>query len=81
MADHALITWLSYIDEVPQEAIIKELSRHESCNQQAIIMDLSWGNPADQLAIIKQLRRQESHGSAHNCQAEEQAGITQLSWQ
>ena len=43
-ADHVtnqeLITWLSCTDDVPQEAITKELSRHESRNQQAIIMDL-----------------------------------------
>ena len=38
-------------------------------------------NHAAQLAIIKQLCRQESHGSAGNCQANEQAGIMQLSWQ
>ena len=36
-------------------------------------------NHAAQMAIIKQLSRQESHGSADNCQADEQAGITQLS--
>ena len=36
-------------------------------------------NHAAQLAIIKQLNRQESDGSAGNCQADEQAGITQLS--
>ena len=45
VADHVtnqeLITWLSCTDDVPQEAITKELSRHESRNQQAIIMDLS----------------------------------------
>jgi len=34
-----------------------------------------------QLAIIKQLSRQESHSSAGKSQADEQAGITQLSWQ
>ena len=38
-------------------------------------------NDAAQLANIKQLNRQESDGSAGNCQADEQAGITQLSWQ
>ena len=81
MPNHALITWLSCTDELPQEAIIKELSRHESCNQQPIFMDLSLGNHAALLAIIKQLRWQESHGSSVNCQADEQAGITQLSWQ
>ena len=32
---------------------------------------------AAQLAVIKQLNRQESDGSAGNCQAYEQAGITQ----
>ena len=35
-------------------------------------------NHAAQLAIIKQRSRQESRSSAGNCQAEEQAGITQL---
>ena len=49
--DHALITWLSCTNDVPQEALIKELSR------------------------------QESHGSAGKYQADEHAGITQLSWQ
>jgi len=38
-------------------------------------------NHAAQLSIIKQLNNQESDGSAGNCQADEQAGITQLSWQ
>ena len=38
-------------------------------------------NDAAQLANLKQLNRQESDGSAGNCQADEQAGITQLSWQ
>ena len=80
VTNHVLITWLSCTDDVPQEAIIKELSRHESRNQQAI-MDLSWGNHAAQLAIIKQLRRQTSHGSAGNFHADVQAGITQFSWQ
>ena len=37
-------------------------------------------NHAAQLAIIKQLNRQDSDGSVGNCQAEEQAGIMQLSW-
>ena len=36
-------------------------------------------NHAAQLAIIKQLNRQESDGSARNCQTDEQAGIMQLS--
>ena len=36
-------------------------------------------NHAAQMGIIKQLNRQESDGSAGNCQAEEEAGITQLS--
>ena len=40
MTDHELVTWLSGTDDVPQEAITKELSRYESNNQQAIIMDL-----------------------------------------
>ena len=30
MTDHALTTWLSCTDDVPQEAITKELCRHES---------------------------------------------------
>ena len=33
-------------------------------------------NHAADLAIIKQLSKQESHGSADNCQADEQAGST-----
>ena len=53
-------------DDVPQEAIIKELSRHELPNQQAVIMELSCD---------------ESCCSADNNQVAEQAGITQLSWQ
>ena len=64
--DHVLITWLSYTDDVPQEAIIKELRRQESCKLQAIIMDFS----CDKL-----------RGSAGNNQAAEKAGIKQLSWQ
>ena len=66
MTEHALIIWLSCTDDVPQKAIIEELSRHELRNQQAIIMDLSCD---------------ESFCSAGNNQAAEQAGITQLSWQ
>ena len=61
-----MITWLSCTRDVPQEAITKELSRHESRNQQAIIMDL---------------RCDESCCSAGNHQAAEQAGIRPLSWQ
>ena len=38
-------------------------------------------NHAAQLAIIKHVTRQESRSSAGNCQADEPAGITQLSWQ
>jgi len=34
-----------------------------------------------QLAIVKQMSRQESRSSAGNNQADDQAGITQLSWQ
>jgi hypothetical protein len=34
-----------------------------------------------QLAIVKQMSRQESRSSAGNYQADEQAGITQVSWQ
>ena len=49
-----------------QEAILKELSRHEPRNQQAISIELS---------------RDESCCSTGNNQARDQAGITQLSWQ
>ena len=70
VTQQALITWLitrlSFSDKVPQQAIGKELSRHESRNQQAIIIELSWD---------------ESCSSADQYQADEQAGITQLSWQ
>ena len=50
----------------PQEAILKELSRHEPRNQQAISMELS---------------SDESCCSTGSNQARDQAGITQLSWQ
>ena len=50
----------------PQEAILKELSRHEPRNQQAISMEIS---------------SDESCCSNGNNQARDQAGITQLSWQ
>ena len=66
VTDHVLIPWLSCTDDVTQEAINKELRRHESCNQQAIIMDFSCD---------------ESCGTAGNNQAAEKAGITRLSWQ
>ena len=33
------------------------------------------------LAVIMQLNRQESEGTAGHCEGDEQAGITQLSWQ
>ena len=66
MTDHVLNRWLSCTGHVPQQAIIKELGRHESHNQQAIIMELSWD---------------ETCSSAGNYQAAEQAGITQFSWQ
>ena len=64
--DHALYTWLSCTDDVPQEAIIKELSTHKSRIQQAIIMDITCD---------------ESCCSAGKSQADEQVGITRLSWQ
>jgi len=64
VTDHALFTWLSCTDDVPQEAIIKELSRHKSHNQQAIIMHLSCD---------------DSICSAGNYQADEQEETTQLS--
>ena len=73
MTEHALITWPSCTDHVPQQEIIKELSRHDSGNEQAIIMEHSWDDQAAQLAIIKQLSRQETHSSAGDYQAEEQA--------
>ena len=66
VTDHEQITWLSCSDDMPQEAITKELSRHESRNHQAIIMVLSFD---------------ESCCSASNHQADEQPEITQLSWQ
>ena len=55
-------------DDVPQEAIIKELSRHESRNQQAIIMESSSDescfsagyNQAEQQAVFMQLSRELS---------------------
>ncbi|MEC0296278.1 hypothetical protein P8780_20965 [Bacillus subtilis] len=53
-------------EQGPQEAILKELSRHEPRNQQAISMELS---------------SDESCCSTGNNQARDQAGITQLSWQ
>ena len=62
VTDHEVITWLSCPDDVPQEALTKELNRHESRNQQAIIMTSAVMNHAAQLAIIKQLNRQESDG-------------------
>ena len=53
-------------EQGPQEAIIKELSRHEPRNQQAISMELS---------------SDESCCSTGNHQAGDQAGIPRLSWQ
>ena len=53
-------------EQGPQEAILKELSKHEPRNQQAISMELS---------------SDESCCSTGNNQARDQAGITQLSWQ
>ena len=53
-------------EQGPQEAILKELSRHEPRNQQAISMELS---------------SDESCCSTGNNQARDQAGITQLCWQ
>ena len=53
-------------EQGPQEAILKELSRHEPRTQQAISMELS---------------SDESCCSTGNNQARDQAGITQLSWQ
>ena len=65
----------------PQEAILKELSRHEPRNQQAISMELSsdesccsaGNNQADEQAGIP--------SSAGKYQADEQAGIMHVSWQ
>ena len=51
-------------EQGPQEAILKELSRHEPRNQQAISMELS---------------SDESCCSTGKCHADEPAGITQLS--
>ena len=53
-------------EQGPQEAILKELSRHEPRNQQAISMELS---------------SDESCCSTGHNQAGDQAGITQLSGQ
>src|SRR5574340_1131203 len=53
-------------EQGPQEAIFKELSRHEPRNQQAKSMELS---------------SHGSCYSTGNNQAGDQAGITQLSWQ
>ena len=67
------IPWISWgwsqqvaPEQGPQEAILKELSRHEPRNQQAISMELS---------------SDESCCSTGNNQADEQAGITQVRWQ
>ena len=65
-------------EQGPQEAILKELSRHEPRNQQAKAWSSAVTNHAAQLAIIKQVTRQESRSSAGNCQADEPTGITQL---
>ena len=65
-------------EQGPQEAILKELSRHEPRNQQAIRMELSSDESCCSMAIIKQVTRQESRSSAGNCDADEPAGITQL---
>ena len=53
-------------EQGPQEAILKELSRHEPRNQQA---------------ISKKLSSDDSRCSKGNNQARDLAGITQLSWQ
>ena len=53
-------------EQGPQEAILKELSRHEPRNQQAISMEMS---------------SDESCCSTGNNQAGDQAGITQLTRQ
>ena len=69
VAVRALITCLSgsvATEQGPQEAILKERSRHEPRNQQAISMELI---------------SDESCRSTGNNQARDQAGITQLSWQ
>ena len=58
--------WQVAPEQGPQEAIIKELSRHEPRNQQAISMELS---------------SDESCCSTGNNQAGDQAEITQLSGQ
>ena len=79
MTDHALTTCLSCTDDVPQEAIIKVLSRIESRDHQAIIMDLSCEESCFSAGNNQAPEQAELHGSAGNCQADEQVGITQLS--
>ena len=53
-------------EQGPQEALLKELSRHEPRNQKAISMEL---------------RSDESCCSPGNNQADDPAGIMHLSWQ
>ena len=55
-------------DDVPQEAITKELSRHESRNQQAIIMDLALHLKLTQhcKSIILQLKKQKRKATAYD---------------
>ena len=71
MADHTLITCLSCNDHRPTGA--------DQVTVHALITWLSCTDNVPQLAIMKELSKQESRSSAGNCQADEQAGITQLS--
>ena len=80
VTDHALTTWLSCTDDVPKEALINELSRHESRNQQAIIMDLSCDESCCPPGNNQAAEQAGTNVSAGNFQADEQAEITQLTW-
>ena len=63
-----------------QLAITKQMSKQVFAAQLVIIKQMSGRYGAAQLAIIKQMRRQVSHGSAVDYQADEQAGVARLSW-
>ena len=79
--DHALTTWLSCTHDVPQEAIIKELSRIESRNYQAKIMGLSCEESCCSAGNNQAPEQAGITWVSGNCQADEQGGFTQLSWQ
>ena len=70
--------WQVAPEQGPQEAILKELSRHEARNQHAIPWVSAVTNHAAQLAIIKQVTRQESRSSAGPDHVTLQALITWL---